>query len=167
MDHFGPPWNNIKSFFFSPWIILGSLGSSWFWLVQLNSLIRLGQVKMWKYQPVIRYLVALPLWKDGKKIVHKRMLVEQDVQLCSTLVSRALASHSPLTAPHYTLIYSTLQRCNVAKHSTILSYYTLLNSIPHKFFWYAPDSNAAMWRLQLRTSMELNLVQCDGAVLRF
>ena len=55
----------------------------------------------------------------------------------------------------------------IAKHSTILSYYTLLNTIPHKFFWYAPDSNAAMWRLQLRTSMELNLVQCDGAVLRF
>ena len=59
---------------------------------------------MYRYQPVSG---TSPV-KRLNKSVHKRMLVEQDLQLCSTLVSRALACLSALAALNYTLIHSAV-----------------------------------------------------------
>ena len=75
----------------------------------MNNFIRLLSVKMWNYQ--------VPGGACLKKSVHQRMLVEQDLQLCSTLVSGVLASS--YTAPHSlqsTPLECTMTLYNIATH---------------------------------------------------
>ena len=71
-----------------------------------------------------------------KKSVHQRMLVEQDLQLCSTLVSGVLASS--YTATHSVLQFTPLE-CTMTLYNIATHPFNAHHPMRHSFFCHAPN----------------------------
>ena len=120
-------------------------------VILINNFIRLLSVKMWNYQ--------VPGGACLKKSVHQRMLVEQDLQLCSTLVSGLLASS--YTATHslqFTPLECTMTLYNIATHP-----FNAHHPMRHNFFIMHQILLPSNLSVQI-TALQFSEVKSSGAV---